>query len=54
MLEQYNLPLTIGKDALDSGLKMERLRIKANRINGLPDESIEDILTEVERNAEQK
>jgi len=49
MLEQYT-GYEVGKDALEPGLKKERVRLKARRLEGLPDETVDDILREAERN----
>jgi hypothetical protein len=50
MLEEYRAA-KVGEDALEPGLKMERIRLKARRLEGLPDETIDDILKEAEENA---
>jgi hypothetical protein len=50
MLEQY-IGYDIGADALEPGLKLERIRLKARRLEGKPDETIDDVLKEAQDNA---
>jgi hypothetical protein len=50
MLEQY-VGYEVGKDALEPGLKLERIRLKARRLEGLPDETLDDVLEKAADNA---
>ena len=51
MLEEY-VGHEIGCDALEPGLKLERIRLKANRIEGLPDETVDEILKKAVEDAD--
>lgn len=45
MLEQY-ASLEADGDVLEPGLKQERIRLKARALEGLPEETDEDLLRE--------
>ena len=51
MLEQY-CSISAGDDALEPGLKLERIRLKASALEGLPPETDESILMEAAKNAD--
>jgi hypothetical protein len=52
MLEQYT-SIEAGRDALEPGLKLERIRLKARVLEGLPNETDEDLLNEAAGDEEQ-
>jgi len=53
VLEQY-CSYKVGQDALEPGLKLERIRLKAAKLEGKPDETIDDVLKEAQDNANKK
>jgi hypothetical protein len=49
--EEY-VDYAVGCDALDPGLKLERIRLKARRLEGLPDETVDDVLKKAAEDAD--
>lgn len=51
MLEQYR-GYEVGRDVLEPSLKLERIRLKARRLEGKPDETVDDVLKKAAEDAD--